>query len=118
MVFRTCTKIRLRNRGNNRLSRWTGAGLAINTDGTPEPVWRREGKIYASTIGKPGKENMCEGRVDAPFETVMVKKSVCMGQNGEWIVVNGSRVKRRMLAKGVCHTLKALNMNRYFCVWE
>jgi len=34
-----------------------GGGLVKNKKGDSETVWRREGKIQASSPGRPGKEN-------------------------------------------------------------
>jgi hypothetical protein len=92
-----------------------GGGLAINTDGTPETVWRREGKIYASTIGKPEKE-IGEGR-GCTIETISGKKVYAWGQNGDVIVVNGDGVKKNV-GKGSLPHLKALNNEQVLCVWE
>ena len=92
-----------------------GGGLAINTDGTPETVWRREGKIYASTIGQPEKE-IGEGR-GCTIETINGKKVYAWGQNGDVIVVNGDGVKKNV-GKGSLPHLKALNNEQVLCVWE
>ncbi len=51
-----------------------GGGLTVNKNGTVETVWRREGKIFAATPGKPEKE-IGEGR-GCTLESVNGKNAI------------------------------------------
>lgn len=92
-----------------------GGGLAIGKNGTAETVWRREGKIFASTLGMPEKE-IGEGR-GCTIETVNGKKVYAWGQNGDVIVMKPQGIKTN-LGKGSAPLLKALDNERVICVWE
>ncbi len=92
-----------------------GGGLALNKNGTPETVWRREGKIYASTPGLPEKE-IGEGR-NCSMETIINKKVFTWTESGNVIVMkpDGSKVN---LGKGSLPLIKVLDYNNVICIWE
>ncbi|MCW3114921.1 MAG: exo-alpha-sialidase [Segetibacter sp.] len=92
-----------------------GGGLAINNTGTPETVWRREGKIFASSPGEPEKE-IGEGK-GCTIETVNGKKVYAWGENGNVIVMKPQGIKKD-LGKGSLPLIKALNNEHVICVWE
>jgi hypothetical protein len=92
-----------------------GGGLAIDKNGTPQTVWRREGKIFASAVGEPEKE-IGEGR-GCTIETVNGKKVYAWGQNGEVVVMGAAGIKKNV-GKGSLPLLKALNNEQILCVWE
>jgi hypothetical protein len=92
-----------------------GGGLAITTNGNPETVWRREGKIYAASPGEPEKE-IGEGR-GCSMETVNNKNVYAWSENGNVMVLKpgGSKVD---LGKGSLPLVKALDNEHVVCVWE
>ena len=92
-----------------------GGGLAINTSGIPETVWRREGKIYASALGTPEKE-IGEGR-GCTIETVNGKQVYAWAENGNVMVMKPQGIKK-VLGKGGLPLVKALNNEHVICVWE
>jgi hypothetical protein len=92
-----------------------GGGLAIGKNGTAETVWRREGKIFASTVGLPEKE-IGEGR-GCTIETVNGKKVYAWGQSGDVIVMKPGGTKIN-LGKGSSPLVKALDVEHVMCVWE
>ena len=92
-----------------------GGGLVINKNGTPETVWRREGKIYAATPGMPEKE-IGEGR-SCSMETINNKNIYTWTENGNVIVMIPGGMKIN-LGKGSLPLVKALNNEEVICVWE
>ena len=92
-----------------------GGGLAINKNGIPETVWRREGKIYAATPGKPEKE-IGEGR-SCSIEIINNKNIYAWTENGNVIVMKPDGIKIN-LGKGSLPLVKALNNEHVICVWE
>ena len=92
-----------------------GGGLAIDKNGTPETVWRREGKIYAATPGMPEKE-IGEGR-SCSIETINNKNIYAWTENGNVIVMKPGGMKIN-LGKGSLPLVKALNNEKVICVWE
>lgn len=92
-----------------------GGGIALDNTGTPETVWRREGKIYASRLGMPEKE-LGEGK-GCSIETVNGKKIYAWGQNGDVIVMKPEGTQKN-LGKGSLPLIKALNNDHVLCVWE
>ncbi len=92
-----------------------GGGLVLNKNGTPETVWRRGGKIYASTPGVPEKE-IGEGR-NCSMETINNKKVFTWTESGNVIVMkpNGTKLN---LGKGGLPMVQALNNDHVICVWE
>lgn len=92
-----------------------GGGIALDKNGSPETVWRREGKIYASTPGMPEKE-IGEGR-GCTIETVNGKKVYAWANNGDVIVMKPQGMKKN-LGKGSLPLVKALNNEHVICVWE
>ncbi|MEJ7682117.1 MAG: hypothetical protein WKG06_30560 [Segetibacter sp.] len=91
------------------------AGLALNNNGTPETVWRREGKIYAAAPGMPEKE-IGEGR-NCTIETVNDRNVYAWTENGNVIIKKANGMKKS-LGKGSLPLIKALNNDEVICVWE
>lgn len=92
-----------------------GGGLAINKSGIPQTVWRREGKIYASTIGSAEKE-IGEGR-GCTMATVDNKNVYTWTENGE-VVLMKPQGQKIVLGKGSQPIVKALNNEHVICIWE
>ncbi len=92
-----------------------GGGLSLDKNGIPETVWRREGKIYASTAGMPEKE-IGEGR-SCTIETVNGKNVYAWTEKGDVIVMKPRGVKKN-LGKGSLPLVKALNNEHIICIWE
>lgn len=92
-----------------------GGGIALNKNGIPETVWRREGKIYTNTPGMPEKE-IGEGR-NCTIETVNDKKVYAWTENGIVIVKKSDGIKKS-LGKGSLPLVKVLNNDEAICVWE
>ncbi len=92
-----------------------GGGLAINSSGTPETVWRREGKIFAASPGSPEIE-VGEGR-SCSIETINNKNIYAWTEKGKVIVMKPRRIKIN-LGEGSLPLLKALNDEKVICVWE
>ncbi|MDQ6812582.1 MAG: glycoside hydrolase [Bacteroidota bacterium] len=92
-----------------------GGGLAINKSGIPQTVWRREGKIYASTVGSTEKE-IGEGR-GCTIETVNNKNVYAWTENGDVVVIK-PQGQKKVLGKGSQPIVKALNDEHVICVWE
>ena len=92
-----------------------GGGVVINKKGNPETVWRREGKIYASTPGMPEME-IGEGR-NCSIETINNKNIYAWTENGYVIVVKPDG-KKINLGKGNLPLVKALNNEQLICIWE
>ena len=92
-----------------------GGGLAINKNGIPETVWRREGKIYAAIPGMPEKE-IGEGR-SCSIEIINNKNIYAWTENGNVIIMKPGGIKIN-LGKGSLPLVKALNNENVICVWE
>lgn len=92
-----------------------GGALTLNKSGTPETVWRREGKIYAATPGIAERE-IGEGR-SCTIETVNGKNVYAWTEKGEVVVIKPGGQKAA-LGKGGQPILKALNSQHVICVWE
>ena len=92
-----------------------GGGLAVNKNGIPQTVWRREGKIYFSTPGGVEKE-IGQGR-GCTIETVNNKNVYAWSENGE-IVLMKAQGQKKVLGKGSLPVVKALNNEHVICVWE
>jgi hypothetical protein len=92
-----------------------GGGLAIDQQGNPETVWRREGKIYADSPGKPEKE-IGEGR-GCSIETINNKVVYAWSENGDVILLkpDGRTIN---LGKGSLPIVKAMNDKELICIWE
>ena len=92
-----------------------GGGLVINNSGIPQTVWRREGKIYASTIGSPEKE-IGEGR-GCTMETVNNKNIYAWTENGEVVLITPVDQKK-VFGKGSQPIVKTIDKEHIICVWE
>jgi len=92
-----------------------GGGLAIDQQGNPATVWRREGKIYADSPGQPEKE-IGAGR-GCSLETVNNKIFYAWSENGEVILLRPDGRKLN-LGKGSLPIVKAINDKELICVWE
>jgi hypothetical protein len=92
-----------------------GGGIALDKNESPETVWRREGKIYASAPGKPERE-IGEGR-GCTIETINNKTIYAWAQNGDIIVMNNDGTKKS-LGKGSLPLVKAVNNTHAVCIWE
>ena len=83
-----------------------GGGLVIDKSGNPETVWRREGKIYSASPGKPEKE-IGEGR-GCSMETINNKNIYTWSENGNVMVMKPGGMKIK-LGKGSLPLVKAIN---------
>jgi hypothetical protein len=92
-----------------------GGGLTLNKSGIPNTVWRREAKIYASTLETPEKE-LGEGR-GCTIETVNDRNVYAWTENGDVIVLKPQGIKKN-LGKGSLPLLKALNNEHVLCIWQ
>ncbi len=92
-----------------------GGGLAINQNGNPETVWRREGKIYAASPGTTEKE-IGEGK-GCSMETLNNKNIYAWSEGGNIIVTKPDGTKINP-GKGSLPLVKALNVDQVICVWE
>jgi hypothetical protein len=92
-----------------------GGGLVIDKNGNPETVWRREGKIYSASPGKPEKE-IGEGR-GCSIGTINNQIIYAWSENGIITVLKpgGMIIK---LGKGSLPLVKAINEKQMICVWE
>src|SRR5215212_7544416 len=92
-----------------------GGGIAINKNGSPETVWRREGAIYAC---EPGKEEvkLGEGK-NCTIESVNGKNIYAWIEDGNVIVLKPRGMKKN-LGKGKLPLIKAINNEHVLCVWE
>jgi len=92
-----------------------GGGLALDKNGTPVTVWRREGKIYACRPGEP-ETKLGEGR-GCSIESINGKNIYAWSNNGEVMVMKpGGEMKS--LGKGGLPLLKATGNEHVICVWE
>lgn len=92
-----------------------GGGLAINNNGIPQTVWRREGKIYASTVGSAEKQ-IGEGK-GCTIETIDNKNIYAWTENGDVVLIK-PQGQKKVLGKGSQPIVKALNNERVICIWE
>lgn len=92
-----------------------GGDLAINSNGIPETVWRREGKIFAAAPGATEIE-IGEGR-SCSIETINNKNMYAWTEKGSVIVMKPGGIKVN-LGEGSLPLLKALSDKRVICVWE
>lgn len=92
-----------------------GGGLVINKTGTPETIWRREEKIYASAPGKAEVE-IGAGR-SCSIESVKNKNIYAWTENGNVIVVTPDQ-KKINIGKGSLPLVKAFDDDRVICIWE
>lgn len=92
-----------------------GGGLAINNNGIPQTVWRREGKIYASTVGSAEKQ-IGEGK-SCTIETIDNKNIYAWTENGDVVLIK-PQGQKKVLGKGSQPIVKALNNERVICIWE
>ncbi len=92
-----------------------GGGLALNTAGIVQTVWRREAEVFAATPGKP-ETRIGDGK-GCTIETVGDKNVYAWSENGE-IVVLDDKLQKRIIGKGSLPKLKALDEHHIICVWE
>ncbi|MEO5999130.1 MAG: hypothetical protein ABIN89_20320 [Chitinophagaceae bacterium] len=92
-----------------------GGGLVIYKSGVPLTVWRREGKIYASTPGVPEKE--LGERRNCSIESIGEKNFYAWTESGNIIVLK-SDGKRINLGKGSLPLIKALNDDHIIYSYE
>ena len=92
-----------------------GGSLVIDKNGNPETVWRREAKIYASSPGIPEKE-IGEGK-NCSLATIQNKNIYAWTENGNVMVMRLGGLKTG-IGKGSLPLLKALDNERFICVWE
>jgi hypothetical protein len=92
-----------------------GGGLVINKRGVPQTVWRREGKIYASTPGSAEKEiGLGRGCTVASVDN---KNIYAWTENGE-VVILKPKGEKNVLGKGSLPIVKAVNSKQCICIWE
>ena len=92
-----------------------GGGLAINENGTPETVWRRETTIYAAEPGK-AEINLGKGK-SCTIESVNGKNVYAWVEGGNIIVLK-PQGKKANLGKGQLPVIRAVNNEHLLCVWE
>ena len=92
-----------------------GGGIAVDKNDRVETVWRREGKIFASTPGSREKE-IGEGK-GCSVETINGKNAYAWGSNGDVFVLNTSGIKKNV-GKGALPLLKAVDPQHVICIWE
>ena len=92
-----------------------GGGLAINTLGMLQTVWRRENKIYTCEPGFDEKE-IAEGR-NCTVETAGNKNiyAFTAGDDVYYLLPGG---EKHLLGKGSLPVIKAINDNAVLCVWQ
>ena len=92
-----------------------GGSIAINNNGVPQTVWRREETIYACEPGKEEKE-LGKGK-NCTMETVNGKNAYAWVENGEVVFIN-SEGNKTVLGKGGLPVLTAISNKHVLCVWE
>lgn len=92
-----------------------GGGLAINTNGKVQTIWRREGNIFTAMPGIAEVE-IGKGR-GCTIETVNNQNIYAWTENGEVIFIKPDSQKV-VLGKGSLPVLKALDNQHVICVWE
>lgn len=92
-----------------------GGGLAVNSDGTIQTVWKREKNIYAAMPGKAEKL-IGQGR-GCTIETLNGKNIYAWVENAVVVYIN-SLGEKKILGPGQQPVLKALNNGKAVCVWE
>jgi hypothetical protein len=92
-----------------------GGGLALDKNGTPVTVWRREGKIYVCTPAEPETE-LAEGR-GCSIEIINGRKVFAWSSNGEVMVMKAGG-EMQSLGKGSLPLLKGTDNEHVICVWE
>lgn len=92
-----------------------GGGLIMGSDGSPQTVWRREGKIFAADLGKPERE-IGEGK-SCTIEIVNGKTIYAWVEKGDVMILkpDGNKIN---LGKGQLPVLKAVSKNSVACIWE
>jgi hypothetical protein len=92
-----------------------GGGLAINSNGVPQTVWRRKDSIYTCA---PGQKEIAIGTGrGCALETVNNKNVYAWTENGDVIVRKAQGMKIN-LGKGQLPLLKRINDEHLLCVWE
>jgi len=92
-----------------------GGGIVINSENTPQTVWRRQNKIFACEPGKPEIE-IGQGR-SCVVESVNDKNIYAWTENGE-VICGLPHGRKQHLGKGVLPVIKAINNEHIICVWE
>jgi hypothetical protein len=92
-----------------------GGGLAINTNGKVQTIWKREGNIFTAVPGIPEIE-IGKGR-NCTIETVNNENIYAWSNNNE-IVYMKENGPKKMLGKGSLPVLKVLDDEHVICVWE
>jgi hypothetical protein len=92
-----------------------GGGLELGAYNVVETVWRREGKIYASSEGRP-ERILGEGR-SCSMASLNGKNAYCWTKNGEVVVVAPGQVPAT-LGKGSVPVINWIDAKKIFCVWE
>ena len=92
-----------------------GGGLTINSKGTLQTVWRREGKVYSSMPGLAERE-IGEGK-GCSIETINEKNIYAWAENDGVVFIN-SKGEKKLLGKGNLPVIKALNNEVAICVWQ
>lgn len=92
-----------------------GGGMAINTNGLVQTVWRREGKIYAAQPGLTEKE-IGEGK--ACNVALLKDQPVYAWIKDGFVTVSTTGKREMILGKGNLPVLRALSDKTMICVWE
>ncbi|MFI5192481.1 MAG: sialidase family protein [Chitinophagales bacterium] len=92
-----------------------GGDLVINESGSPETVWRREGKIYAASLDMPERE-IGEGH-SCSMTTVNNKNIYAWSEKGNVVVMKPNGMKMN-LGSGNLPLVETLNNEHVICVWE
>jgi hypothetical protein len=92
-----------------------GGGLAVNKNGVPQTVWRREAKIYSSTPGVAEKE-IGQGR-GCVIETINNENVYAWSENGDVVIMKRAGQKK-VVGKGSLPIIKGVDNDHVICVWE
>lgn len=92
-----------------------GGSLAVDENGNPETVWRRQNKIYQCEPGRPEQE-IAEGR-NCNMTIANGRKVYVWNEKGK-IVSLLPDSKKQTLGDGAFPVIKAINREKVICIWE
>jgi hypothetical protein len=92
-----------------------GGGIAINSKGTIQTIWRREGKLFSAQPGLPEKE-IGEGK-GCTIDFINDSAVYAWVKDG-LITVTRDDGKVLTLGKGSQPVIKPINETQMICVWE
>lgn len=92
-----------------------GGGLAVNDNGIPQTIWRREKKIFYAQPGEEEKE-IGAGK-GCSIETINEQNAVAWADTAGNITCILPGEKKFVLGRGSLPLLKAVN-NNILCIWQ